>query len=357
MLKNKQVKDFDVTLFSDIDWSQIKFVETFNQGQNRTLYDKLHAHYYDYFLVFGKERLQNKIQMRLDEEADYLNELYDTTQYEYNPIENYNMKEDSTDNTVGEHSETKSGNVTDSGTIKRTGTDSTSSTFSNMDTGTDTNTHTGTENNSGTFSNKDTGTDTNKQTGTDTTDITSNNTATHTGTEGVETSTSNTETGSVFPMTISTAKDKDKTVGSGTSDSTRTVNLTDEENKDETHINTKDLTDTRTLNLTHSGENESNRTLDLVDTKTLDLTHSGENTSTQTLDLLDTNNNTKTEEGNVSGETQTETTHSLTRSGNIGVTTTQQMIESQRKILLCMFKEVTLILNDYFFLDDEYMDD
>lgn len=299
-MKHKQVKDYDNSLFSDIDWSVLNFIEDFNQGPNRTLYDKLYTHYYEYFLVFAKERLQAKIQMRLDEESDYLNELYATTQYEYNPIENYNMKEESEDNANENSTSNRTLNATDNGTVKHTGTENTEGTFSNRDTGTDTLTATGTE----------------------------NKTSTHTGNETVDEDVTNSQTGSVFPMTISTSKDKEKTDGATNTDSTRTLNLTD---SDET---TKDLTDTHTLNLIHSGNDEN----------------------VKSLDLTDTSQNTRNETDNVTDEKESKITHKLTRAGNIGVTTTQQMIESQRKVLMCMFKQITLILNDYFFLDDDYLD-
>lgn len=146
----------------------------------------------------------------------------------------------------------------------------------------------GSRNNTGTQTETHTGTQTSAQTGTQT--------DTHTGTVGnsettsVQGTSSGTSADDIFGFNSSTAVHADAgttsgtTTNSGTATSTRTDDLTD--------TRTDDLTDTRTDNLT--------------DTRT---------------DAL-----SETTSGTNSGS------RSLTRSGNIGVTTSQQMIQSEREL-------------------------
>ena len=88
-------------------------------------------------------------------------------------------------------------------------------------------------------------------------------------------------------------------------DTTQTLNLTDETTKDINTIRTLNLSDAETKNLT------TTQTLNLTDTTTNDVITSGTNDSSGTI--------------NESGENE----RNLTRSGNIGVTTSQQMIQSE----------------------------
>lgn len=137
-----------------------------------------------------------------------------------------------------------------------------------------------------------TGTQSTADTGTQTTDHDGTMETEHTGTQG--TSETNTVTGSgstdntIFGFNSSTASDdsgsETSSTNTGTGSSTRTDNLTD--------TRTDNLTDTRTDNLL----------------------------STRTDNLSETNSGSHSE------------SRSLTRSGNIGVTTSQQMIQSERDL-------------------------
>lgn len=118
-----------------------------------------------------------------------------------------------------------------------------------------------------------------------------------------------------------------------------------EYNPIENYSMTEKGTDTRTPNITQTnrGKNTNTAGVDTTittgkttfdksdsfinDTKT---TNTGTNTDTQDIDT------TVTTAGNE------KTTHEITRSGNIGVTTSQQMIESERK--LAMFSVVDLFV-------------
>lgn len=153
---------------------------------------------------------------------------------------------------------------------------------------------TGTETTSGT------GTDAHAYTGSQTNADTGTETTTHTGTKGVVTN--DTSTGSSEGATDNTVYGFNSTTGVNDSGSENTT--TAESERDVTETTTDDLTDTRTDALTHT------RTDNLTDTETRNLT-----------DQL-TRNTTDAETGSNS------VTRTLTRSGNIGVTTSQQMIES-----------------------------
>lgn len=118
-----------------------------------------------------------------------------------------------------------------------------------------------------------------------------------------------------------------------------------EYNPIENYSMTEKGTDTRTPNITQTNKGKNTNTVGLDtsittgkttfdksdsfinDTKT---TNTGSNTDTQDI------NTTVTTAGNE------KTVHKLTRSGNIGVTTSQQMIESERK--LAMFSVVDMFV-------------
>lgn len=118
-----------------------------------------------------------------------------------------------------------------------------------------------------------------------------------------------------------------------------------EYNPIENYSMTEKGTDTRTPNITQTNKGKNTNTVGLDtsittgkttfdksdsfinDTKT---TNTGSNTDTQDIDT------TVTTAGNE------KTVHELTRSGNIGVTTSQQMIESERK--LAMFSVVDMFV-------------
>ena len=67
----------------------------------------------------AETRTAYMIQAKADRIADAMNHLYDTTQYEYNPIENYDMEETTTYGHVA--TATRSGSETDGGSNVRTG--------------------------------------------------------------------------------------------------------------------------------------------------------------------------------------------------------------------------------------------
>lgn len=212
---------------------------------------------------------------------------------EYNPINNYDMRETlsegenrnqtSTGSASGTTGSTNTINSTlthsGSDTLKQTGTDSTST--HSTETGTDTSTHSGI--------------DTIDRTGTEKMDST--------GTEKTAVST--------YGFNSTTSVPSGDQMRTPDLDELRTLDL-----QDSTTYNT---TDTRTPNLSTSGTNENTR--NLTDTNTY-------NSSNATVGT-DTMSGTQSSESTGHLTDDIERTHTLQRSGNIGVTTSQQMIESE----------------------------
>ena len=152
----------------------------------------------------------------------------------------------------------------------------------------------------GTETNHGTGTDAHAYTGTQTNADTGTETTTHTGTKGVVTN--ETSTGSSEGATDNTVYGFNSTTAVNDSGSENTT--TAESERDETSTTTDNLTDTRTDALSHL------RTDNLTDTETRNIS-----------DQL-TRNTTDAETGSNT------VSRTLTRSGNIGVTTSQQMIQA-----------------------------
>lgn len=207
--------------------------------------------------------------------------LYALLSMEYNPISNYDMTETETINRETDY------DSTDTGTVTRVNDTNSSNTA----------THTGTDTN---VIDTDT-TDMKTQSGTITTVIDED--ATNTGT--ITDSGSRTVDDGVFGFNSSEAVDTD--TSTETKGNTRTNNLSD--SKDATETVTRSLSDIDT------------GTIDTTETQTKNLTdtESGEldSTDTETRNLAGTNNGTE------------DTERELNRSGNIGVTTTQQMMQSE----------------------------
>ena len=157
--------------------------------------------------------------------------------------------------------------------------------------------------NTGTINTSNTGTITDSKTNTGTKTIVTDKDTTNTGTQ--TNSGSGQEDNDVFGFNSSVAVGSDVTTNSNSS--TRTDNL----------ASTDDITETETLNLADS----NTKTLNTTDLETLNLADS--NTKTLNTTDLETQNLAHSDTGS------TDTTRELTRVGNIGVTTTQQMLESE----------------------------
>ena len=273
--------------------------------------------------------------------------LFATLDFEYNPIENYNMKERMTnDQTVREISKTFNGSISDNSENAQTGTINKTDTLDHTETIDDTTTKTGTETTAGTLAK--TGTETTAgtlaKTGTETTAETRTKTGTETESPNI-TTTKNMDIYGFNSSNASNANDEtDITTGetekeydlSEGRNETITYNTTDTKNETLTH----NTTDTEDKTLTHNVTDDTDTSIDIDST----------NTSAETRNLANTIERTQETENSEMGEDTTTRNYLLQRSGNIGVTTTQQMIEQERNIWLwdyfrkVVFHDVDLIL-------------
>lgn len=122
---------------------------------------------------------------------------------------------------------------------------------------------------------------------------------------------------------------------------TRTDNLT--HSKTGTETDTPNLTDTQTSNLTKTTESKisgfnsvtSSPADDITESSTGTATLQRTGTNTRTYNTGDSNTGTQTD-ADTGSDTQTRN-YTLTRRGNIGVTTSQQMIESERALWMWDF--------------------
>ena len=243
---------------------------------------------------------------------------WETLVFEYNPIENYSLVEQMTDDeTVTEYG--KSTTRTDNLTHRKTGTET--SDVDETDTRTDNLTHRKTGTETSDVDETDTRTDnlTHGKTGTETrTDNLSDTT-----TPNLTTTTSNGVYG--FNSVSDVPADTQSQTATGTNTETHTgteqrqYNLTD--------------TDTGTQTTVKDGTNET--TYNTTDTDTGTQTMVRDGTNETTFNTTDTDTGTQT---TLDGGSDTHTrNYTLTRSGNIGVTTSQQMIESERSLWVWNF--------------------
>ena len=242
---------------------------------------------------------KNLVAIWSNKQIDIWNRLYDTTQYDYNPIENYNRYETGTDSGTGRT--THSGTDTTSGSTTHGGTDTTtgSTTHGGTDRRTEAVTHGGTETENTTTSIEQGGTDT----------VTGTDTKGH-WIAGFNSSASGSDDGLV-------KQTRDQDDGSTETEYGRTEDGT----------GTKTTTFGKTENVT-----ETNQHGETITTQS-GITH-GETVNTQ---------------GGITHGEQIATTnegeHELHARGNIGVTTTQEMIEQERRI--DRFNLYDIIIEDF----------
>lgn len=239
------------------------------------------------------ESMKHAILYWSKKELEVWTKLYETTKYEYDPIYNYDRTE--------EESITTAGTNQASGQDSRTGSGSDSSTTQNS--GSDSTNHGHVITNSGTDSTTHTGTDTTLHSGTDNT--------THSGTGNI----------------MHSVQAYDDQVLQSQSADAETRNFSDNE--------TRNLSDAESLNLTDEtthGLKETHSGMDSV-------TYGGKTTNTGTRSDSDSVTYGRKDTRN---ETITRTVRAY---GNIGVTTTQQMIQSERDIAKFCLSDI--IISDF----------
>ena len=223
--------------------------------------------------------------------------LWATMNFVYNPIENYNMVE----TMRGDEKITAYGHVLtreDDLSHTKTGTETETPDLTDLRTDDLTHTKTGTE------------TETPDLTDLRTDDLTHTKTGTETETPDTEVNIEN----NVFGFNSSTAVPSDS-------------NQRTETGTTETEYDTSE-TDTGTQTTTHTGTNEKEYDTSDTDTGTQTTTHTGTNEIEYDTTESDTGSVTNTESGR---DVETRN-YQLTRTGNIGVTTSQQMVEAERNL-------------------------
>lgn len=239
--------------------------------------------------------------------------LWDTLSFEYNPIENYSMTETMTnDRTVDEYGRTTT--RTDNLQHEKTGTDTL--THNTTDTRTDNLQHEKTGTDTITHNTTDTRTDNlqHAKTGTDT--ITPNTTETTTP----NLTNARTDTIAGFNSTGLVTSEGSTTNATGTNTITRTGTESTQYNTTDSETGTQATAKTGTESTQYNTTDSETGTQALAKTGT-------ESTQYNTTDA-DTGTQTHAETGS---DTHTRN-YTLKRSGNIGVTTSQQMIQSERDL-------------------------
>lgn len=327
-------------------------------------------------LVYGRDTILTAITCELLTKKYMLDTLYDTMNFDYNPIWNVDGTETleytrENTGTVG-NSETGQTSVdtTDTSTLTRTGTDTTQHSISESetreisvdhnDTTTTDNDKTGTETlaHSGTVATLKTGTEEIAHAGTVSEAKTGTEAIAHSGTITIAddvtdtTTTSKTaynDTSFVNAEKVVDVVEKDTTTTNANSDTTtyNTTDATTHNNTDTTTFNTNETTtynnsDTTTYNVADDTETVKAETTDTTD----ELTRTGTDTDTETLNLTDTERKTgegltsTSKNGTRTDNLTEEYTETKTRGGNIGVTSTQSLINQEREVARFSFIEV-----------------
>ena len=217
--------------------------------------------------------------------------LYNTLQQEYNPIENYNMVETKEGETVNTYGKTNTRTDNLSRDINNTLTD-------NL---TETNNNTRTDNLSHNITINESVTETDVKTGTDTTtpDLTETNES------------------DIYGFNSSSAAHANR--------------------------DTKTTEGTQTIDYDTTNEKTIERSRTDIETNTGTETNENTKTNTGTQTTIEAETNTGTQVNALGGSDSATDEYTLTRHGNIGVTTTQQMLEQERNIWLWDFFRIVFI--------------
>lgn len=280
--KYRNLSRFDTNLITAYIYDNFK---------ERVMLDKYSDEFYKWnetedfneYITMVKDSISNT----LISNADKYNKLYYSVVAEFNPLWNVDGTE------VTERELRQTGTIDNS----KTGTET------REISGDDTTTRTGTDTSSksGYDSSSKTGTETNAKTGTETTANTGTETDEHTGTDTQETSNTSYDSATLYK----------------TNEVINTKDLTDEKTLDTASTTTHNTTDTLTHNTTDRQDFNSSDTLTHNTTDTL--TH--DTTDTLTHDTSDTNERDLTDTEHIT----------VTRQGNIGVTTTTKLLTEFRE--------------------------
>ena len=260
---------------------------------------------------------------------------YATMEAEYDPISNYDMREQLSDDIT-----------TDEYGHRVTRTDN----LSHTKTGTDTRTDNLADNRTVNLEHEKTGTDTRTDNLTDTRTANLVHGKTGTETKAPAVTITNEETIYGFNSSDAVPANGNQQVSSGQETTTYNTQETDTGTDTTTHTGTSAQgyntteSDTGTDNVSHTGTSATQYNTTESDTGTDNITHTG--TSAQGYNTTEADTGTVT---NQEGGTNTKRhSYTLTRSGNIGVTTSQMMLESERNLWIWnFFRQVVFPDLDY----------
>ena len=264
-------------------------------------------------------------------------ELLKTTQYEYNPIWNKDgmVSEVVTRNLAATEDVSDVNTTTHADTDTRTRADTDTRTHDNTDTRTNDNTDTRTNDNTDTRTNDNTDTTTLDNTDEQTRDLAgTNDSTTSRGVFGYNSSTKAPESEDII--------DQD-TTDTGTVTDTHTGTITDEHTGTITDAHTGTITDAHTGTITdaHSGTITDEHTGTITDA------HTGTITDAHTGTITDAHTGTITDARVIDRDTSDTGTIATyrTEQGNIGLTSTQDLIKAQREVV--QINMMDIIIHDF----------
>lgn len=279
--------------------------------------------------------------------------LWDSTKFEYNPIENYSMTEESTIEYIGNENNTdvKSGNVTD--VLLKTGSENVSHDYAGTDVTTNVKSGSVSEELSKTGSESTSVVKSGKESTTESFNGSES-------TQNVVGEISNTNTNSVSADDSSSYSPNEQTTNitnSHTDVATKTFNgrsnTSDTEYTNRTDNSTTTFDERKDSNVTTYDNVRDYTTKSYegrVDNDTTTYDNRSDSNTTTYNDV--TNSSVKSFDGRIDKNT-------LTRKGNIGVTTSQQMIQSERELVLFSFWNTVFkdIAEELLFYIDDWMSD
>ena len=301
-------------------WDLMQFPEEFSQEMKQTTIDSIMAECAELEILYPNPTvMKNMIGLWSKKEKPYWSRIYKAALLEYNPIENYrrNETETITDGRTEQHSGSDTNTASGSDALARTGSDTNTESGSEslQRTGTDTDTESGTE------SLRRSGTDTNTASGSDTSTGSSTSTDTNSGTDTVNNKITGFDSDTLVPHDSSDTLHGLVTENEAEGTNTQTYGRVDTQQHNTTDSTTfgksveteHDTTDTTTFGK-----------IDTVQHNTTDTTTYGKRDTFQHGEKI---------------EHEGETERSVLAYGNIGVTTSQQMLEEEMKIA----KEIQII--------------
>ena len=291
---SKYIEDNEVPFFNSIDYAPFNdynFVDMLNEWCKFNHGSLQIRPLIEYALKTDADVIRKRVTNLINVRKYKYTRLYDTTLLKYNPIENYSMTEEGTDTTY--ESVTKTDDL-------------------------------------GAYSDT--------TSGTDTTTITDSKTEKIGAYEDASTSTT---TNDVAKLTTNT---ENATTDTGSETHERKVAPFDSDTYSEQELNTDTFKDRRNVTNTETIVSPHTDTTTKRDTTTGGARENSCNSISTNLLQHGMTRDISSRSNSYTDESNGNTTHKFTRSGNVGVTTSQQMLESERDI--AMFNFIGIVAHD-----------